>query len=34
MVDFGKNDQLTLKESVIIDERIITAGEVKLIAHN
>ena len=34
MVDFDKNDQLTLEESVIIDERIITASEVKLIAHN
>lgn len=34
MVDFDKNDQLTLKESVIIDERIITAGEVKLLANN
>lgn len=34
MVDHDKNDQMTLEKSAIIDEKIITAGEVKLLAYN
>lgn len=34
MMDHHKNDRITLEESIIIDEKLIIAGEVKLLANN